>query len=166
MAEDHKCDDKLERMSGYISELKVDVGELKVNVCFIKDEMSDMKDTVGTAVEKMSETLVILATVTEKLSSNVNEHKTIHSRMDTFGVKQNILSEELVRMKNIHRICSNRRQLIEDEKRKTSFYVAKKKVSELIWVILFFLVLFIMIQNAGNFLNFFKGIPSLIGINL
>jgi chromosome segregation ATPase len=161
MITDKLSQNQFDKMGDDINDLKLNVGELKINVGSIKEDISEMKDNVTNAVDRMSETLVVMAGVTEKLNHNMEEHKTIHGRIDGLSNKQEILADEVHRMKTIHKTCSNRRQLIETEKKNSAFQIAKKRISESIYVILFLLLVFIAVEHAKDFITYIQNFQTL-----
>jgi chromosome segregation ATPase len=147
-----------------ISELKAHVTNLEANVSSIKSDISDMKMTVSNAMEKISDSSVRMATILEKLNHNVEEHKTIHKRIDEFKDAQDYFDEDLAKLKTTHRICMEGKKIKEEQEKVSEnapWVRAKDKMIEYFFVILMCLILFTLYKNLEPFLNImYKAEPN------
>jgi len=69
-------------MHAELSDLKNTVTEVRVEVSAVQATMSQLKDNIQTSMSQVSSALLALASVTEKLNANLEEHKLLHGRID------------------------------------------------------------------------------------
>jgi chromosome segregation ATPase len=148
-------------------QLKLDIGELKVNVSSIKEDMNDIKHSLSSNVEDISKSLIMLTTIHEKQIYNIEEHKTIHNRIDDMKVDvktvdncQKELDKKVDQLTTEHKACVERRKS-DIEKRKNSPYRrALDKCIEYGVVIIMALIVYSLIIQAPNFFHFMDTKPA------
>jgi chromosome segregation ATPase len=152
-----------------ITQLKMDIGELKVNVSSIKEDMSDIKHSLSSNVDDISKSLLMLTSISEKQIYNIEEHKTIHNRIDDIKIDvknidtcQKNLEKKLDLVDTEHKACVERRKS-DIEKRKNSPYRrALDKCIEYGVVIIMALIVYSLIIQAPNFFHFMDTKPIAI----
>ena len=149
-----------------MNQLKLDMCELKVNVSSIKEDMSDIKHSLTSNVEDISKSLILLATIHEKQIYNIEEHKTIHNRIDdisiyykTIDICQKELDKKLNILKLEHNSCVERRREDIDKRKNSPLKRAIDKLIEYGVVIIAALIVYSLIVQAPNFFHFVDNNP-------
>lgn len=146
---------------GEIIDIKTDIGELKTNVGFIKEEMHDMKQSLSVSVEKISNSMTVLATVTEKINNHANEHKNLTEKIEKISDRQDEQDEELEKHKD--QLIEIQKTLLlfeehrkrEDEKIKNSLFVkVKDRILEYLFLILIALSVFVLAKHFNDFMSY------------
>lgn len=164
-------------------QLKIDIGEVKSNVFGIKEDMHDIKYSLGLNFEKIENVLLILAGISEKQIYNIEEHKQIHKRIDNIEecnikmnekveIKANEFREKFDTLHKEHIECIAMNKHHEDSKTTTStttttsnnsvFKRAIDKVIEYSLIVLVCLVLYILAVNAPEFFKFVDTKPAAV----
>ena len=158
-----------------VDEKRVDMGELKANVSTIKEDMHDVKSSLASNFDKIEKVLLILATISEKQTYNIEEHKQIHKRIDDAqecNIKVNdkieekfeIFKDKFDELHREHIECIAMSKRHDDTKTTTSTTTttsnnsvwkrALDKVIEYGIIILICLVFYILAVNAPGFFKF------------
>jgi chromosome segregation ATPase len=137
-----------------LKELQSDMSAVKVDVAVIKTEVQDMKSSVTLAVEKLATSMATMATLTEKLHNNKDEHEIIHERIDTVKEQADAHALQLLEMRLTHEACISTRKQELETKKNSPWQKGKDKVVEWLFVIVVALVLYILFINFPHFLTF------------
>lgn len=147
-------------------QLKLDMGELKVNVSSIKEDMSDIKHSLSSNVEDISKSLIMLTTIHEKQIYNIEEHKTIHNRIDDvkadtklIDICQKNLDKKVDLLATEHNACVERRRTYIENRRNSPYRRAVDKCIEYGVVIIMALIVYTLIVQAPNFFTFIDTKP-------
>jgi chromosome segregation ATPase len=147
-------------------QLKLDIGELKVNISSIKEDMNDIKHSLSSNVEDISKSLIMLTTIHEKQIYNIEEHKNIHNRIDDIKVDvkavdtcQKDLDKKLDLLTTEHNACVERRKSDIENRRNSPFRRAVDKCIEYGVVIIMALIVYTLIVQAPNFFTFMDTKP-------
>ena len=148
-------------METELVQIKTDIGELKTNVGFIKEEMHDMKKSLSISVDKISNSMTVLATVTEKINNHASEHRNLSDKIEKLSERQDEQDEELENHKD--QLIEIQKTLLlfeehrkrEDEKYKNSLFVkVKDRVLEYLFLILIALSVFVLAKHFGDFMSY------------
>lgn len=144
-----------------LGRIQTDIGELKTNVSVIKTEIQDMKHSITNSVDKISDSMTVLATVTEKLNTNASDHKIIHKRIDDLEEDHELTKEKIDSNKNtlieLKLVQESLVQKIkeEDEEEKNSIINRiRDKSVEYIVMVIGGLLLYILLTNVPSFIRF------------
>lgn len=137
-----------------LKDLQSDISSVKVDVAVIKTEVQDMKHSVTTAVEKLATSMATMATLTEKLHNNKDEHEIIHERIDDVKEQTESHALKLLELKLTHDACITTRKQELENKKNSPWQKAKDKTVEWLFVIIVALVLYILFTHFGSFLTF------------
>lgn len=157
---------ELNAIKGDIGEVKTVVDVLKTDVAVIKTEVGIMKDSITVAVEKISDSMVALATVSEKLNSNLEEHKHINSKLEIIELEQDAQRVTVHEVKVAHENCYTRRQTEEDRRKNSPLQKAKDKIVEWTFVFLVALVVFIIYSHTATFFKWMSSNGIGIGVSV
>jgi dipeptide/tripeptide permease len=142
-------------------QFKSDIGELRANVSFIKDEMHDMKYSITNSIEKISNSMTLLATVTEKLNQNFDEHKIIHLRIDKvieeFNENYdglNLIKDELNFVKNNQISCLEKNKTKEEKEKNSILNKTKEKIIEYILIVGISVLFFVLFSHLSEYITF------------
>lgn len=161
------------------TQIKADMQELKINVKTIKEEISSMKQGVSDTMTKMTDALILLATITEKMNSNFDEHKVLHRRLDAAEhslelVKNDIdsnlyedirdlerkvieLAQKHHELELRHNNCLEGRRREEAEEKNTIVAKLKSAVVEWAGIGVIALLLYVFYTHAKDFFVFING---------
>lgn len=145
---------EFEQLKEDIGDLKDNVNNLNTNVAVVKNEIQDMKHSVTSAIDKISDSMVSLASVTEKLNFNVEEHRIINNRIENLEESQKEQNILLIELRNSHILCSDRRKEEEEERKNSPWNKAKDKAFEYVFIAIVALVIFILASHFGEFSTF------------
>lgn len=151
-----------------LTELKINVSKLENKIdtidntlSSIKEDTSEFKQSMSSATSQISEAMVLMATVTEKMNHNFEDHKNIYSRIekvedhiDTCFDDYKNFKDEFNKVKTIHELCIERRKVEEDTKKNSVWQKAKVKALEWFIIIVMCLTVFIMCTHFREFLDF------------
>jgi enoyl-[acyl-carrier-protein] reductase (NADH) len=158
-----------------VDEKRVDMGELKANVSTIKEDMHDVKSSLASNFDKIEKVLLILATISEKQTYNIEEHKQIHKRIDDVqecNIKVNDKVEEKFesfkdKFNELHKEHIECIAMSKHDDTKTTTTTSNNsvwkraldKVIEYGLIILICLVFYILAVNAPGFFKFVDNSP-------
>ena len=144
--------------------IRSDISELKGNVNSIKQEIAEMRKTVSEAMTKMTDAIVSLAVLTERLHTNVEEHKILHQRIDDTKTtlqdhhsELEDLKDQIQEQKMAHVALATAHANCQIEKKNSLFNKAKGKMVELMVVIFTVLMLLLIAKNSQDLLKLFLG---------
>jgi len=136
------------------------ITELKSNVQAFKSDMSDMKNSFSLIFEKISESSTRLAVVIERLNSNLEDHKTIHRRIDEEKAGREYIEAELEKIMTSHKLCQEAQRLrLEAQSTKekkdldSPWSKAKAKVYEYAILLIIGLLAFSLYKNLDPYLG-------------
>lgn len=161
------------------TQIKADMHELKINVKTIREEIAAMKQGVSDTMAKMTDALILLATITEKMNSNFDEHKVLHRRLDStehslelirndidnnvyedirrLENKINDLSHKTYELEVRHNNCLDSKRREEAEEKNTIVSKLKSVVVEWAGIGVIALLLYMFYTHAKDFFVFING---------
>jgi chromosome segregation ATPase len=124
-------------MHAELSDLKDTVTEVRVEMSAVQTTMSQLKDNIQTSMSQVSSALLALASVTEKLNANLEEHKMLHGRIDAIKATCETRREDweeikdrMMAMELQHSNCmKEKRQALELEMAEAANQQARKQQS-------------------------------------
>jgi chromosome segregation ATPase len=150
-------------------QLKLDIGELKVNVSSIKEDMNDIKHSLSSNVEDISKSLIMLTAISEKQIYNIEEHKIIHNRIDDVKTDfkyidtcQKELDKKIDLLSTEHNACLERRRSDIETRKNSPYRRALDKCVEYGIVIIMALIVYSLIVQAPDFFHFMNTKPAAI----
>jgi uncharacterized protein YPO0396 len=141
-------------MAEEFTQIKIDIGELKTNVNVIKSEVTDMRHSVTNAIDKIANSMATLATVTEKLHHNDENHKDMYDRLDTLDEKAETNHTLIIELGASHKQCLDTRRAAEEAVKNSPWQKAKDKAVEYLFVIIIVLVVYVLGSHFTDFTNY------------
>lgn len=135
-------------------QIKIDIGELKSNVGFIKSDITDMKHTVAGAIEKISNSMATMASVSEKLMYNDEAHKGMNLKIEGIMEAQLEQHEKLSALMLSHDACLSTRKLKEEVKKNSPWNRAKDKIVEYLFIVLITITAFVLLTHVDDYIKF------------
>jgi chromosome segregation ATPase len=153
-------------------QFKTDIGELKVNVTVIKDEIHEMKVSITNSIEKISNSMTVLATVSEKLHQNHEDHKLIHTRIDNTETKfkeyyksiedrfeedeDNLdkVRTDLIVLNSSHTQCILEKARIQADADNSIWKKTKNRFVEYIFIVIMCLTVYVLFSHFKEFISY------------
>jgi DNA repair ATPase RecN len=135
-------------------QIKIDIGDLKSNVSAIKTDLTDMKHSITNAIDRISNSMAVLATVSEKLNHNDEVHREINLKIEDIIETQLEQHERLSSLQSSHEACLNTRKQLEDSKKNSPFNKAKDKLVEYLFLIIVTLVIFVLFSHFSDYIEY------------